>query len=96
MYLNFENKTCLFENSPFFNLIVHLTIEMFPLFDGLLSWQSDYEKRNWLFFPHILFRLEIPPFVKARTVLEGIELKNEDKKEIKKVITVLEVKNLTL
>lgn len=53
-------------------------------------------KRNWLFSPNILFRLQIPPFVKARTVLEGTELENENKKEIKKVITVLEAKNLTL
>jgi len=49
-----------------------------------------------LFSPHIVFRLQIPPFVKARTVLEGIEPKNEDKKEIKEVSTVLDVKNLTL
>lgn len=44
------------------------------------------------FFPPILFRLQIPPFVKARTVLEGLVPKDEDKKKI----TVVEVKEFDL
>lgn len=48
------------------------------------------------FPPPILFRLQIPPFVKARTVLEGLVLKDEDKKEVKKEITVVEVKEFDL
>ncbi|KTG45451.1 hypothetical protein cypCar_00008257 [Cyprinus carpio] len=35
-------------------------------------------------------KLQIPPFVKARTVLEGLVLKDEDKNKVKKEITVLE------
>lgn len=46
--------------------------------------------------PPILFRLQIPPFVKARTVLEGLVLKDEDKNKVKKEITVVEVKESDL
>lgn len=87
---------CLVEKSPINWLNYTLNHGNFPLFDDLLSWQSDYEKMNQLFSPHIILRLQIPPFVKARTVLEGIEQKDEDKKEIKKKIAVLEVNNRTI
>ncbi len=48
-------------------------------------------KSNDFILP-ILFRLQIPPFVKARTVLEGLVPKDEDKKKIK----VVEVKEFDL
>lgn len=73
------------------NVLSNLSDKAFdkPICEALLNQKYFNGIGNYL-RAEILFRLQIPPFVKARTVLEGIELKNENKKEIKKVITVLE------
>lgn len=73
------------------NVLSNLSDKAFdkPICEALLNQKYFNGIGNYL-RAEILFRLQIPPFAKARTVLEGIELKVEDKKEIKKMITVLE------
>lgn len=44
------------------------------------------EKWNSLFLTHF-FRSQIPPFVNARTVLQGLEPKDDDKKKVKTEMT---------
>ncbi|XP_056120883.1 endonuclease 8-like 1 isoform X2 [Rhinichthys klamathensis goyatoka] len=67
------------------NVLSNLSDKAFdkPICEALLNQKYFNGIGNYL-RAEILFRLQIPPFVKARTVLEGIELKIEDKKEIKK------------
>ncbi|XP_048013776.1 endonuclease 8-like 1 [Megalobrama amblycephala] len=67
------------------NVLSNLSDKAFdkPICEALLNQKYFNGIGNYL-RAEILFRLQIPPFTKARTVLEGIELKEEDKKEIKK------------
>ncbi|XP_067291879.1 endonuclease 8-like 1 [Pseudorasbora parva] len=73
------------------NVLSNLSDKAFdkPICEALLNQKYFNGIGNYL-RAEILFRLQIPPFAKARTVLEGIELKDKDKKKIKKEITVLE------
>ncbi|KAK7121330.1 hypothetical protein R3I93_022427 [Phoxinus phoxinus] len=67
------------------NVLSNLSDKAFdkPICEALLNQKYFNGIGNYL-RAEILFRLQIPPFVKARTVLEGIEIINEDKKEVKK------------
>ncbi|XP_067235374.1 endonuclease 8-like 1 [Chanodichthys erythropterus] len=67
------------------NVLSNLSDKAFdkPICEALLNQKYFNGIGNYL-RAEILFRLQIPPFTKARMVLEGIELKDEDKKEIKK------------
>ncbi|XP_051739392.1 endonuclease 8-like 1 isoform X8 [Ctenopharyngodon idella] len=69
------------------NVLSNLSDKAFdkPICEALLNQKYFNGIGNYL-RAEILFRLQIPPFTKARTILEGIELKDEDKKNIKKTI----------
>ncbi|XP_043084292.1 endonuclease 8-like 1 [Puntigrus tetrazona] len=73
------------------NVISNLGDKTFdkPICEALLNQKYFNGIGNYL-RAEILFRLQIPPFVKARTVLEGLVLKHEDKKKVKMEITVAE------
>ncbi|KAK2867340.1 hypothetical protein Q8A67_025457 [Cirrhinus molitorella] len=73
------------------NVLSHLSDRAFdkPICEVLLNQKYFNGIGNYL-RSEIMFRLQIPPFVKARTVLEGLVLKDEDKKKVKKKIEVVE------
>ncbi|XP_016145763.1 endonuclease 8-like 1 isoform X1 [Sinocyclocheilus grahami] len=73
------------------NVLSNLSDKTFdkPICEALLNQKYFNGIGNYL-RAEILFRLQIPPFVKARTVLEGLVLKDEDKNKVKKEITVVE------
>lgn len=73
------------------NVLSNLSDKTFdkPICEVLLNQKYFNGIGNYL-RAEILFRLQIPPFVKARTVLEGLELNDEDKNKVKKEITVVE------
>lgn len=65
------------------NVLSNLSDKAFdkPICEALLNQKYFNGIGNYL-RAEILFRLQIPPFEKARTVLERLELKDEDKKEV--------------
>lgn len=78
------------------NVLSHLSDRAFdrPICEVLLNQKYFNGIGNYL-RAEILFRLNIPPFVKARTVLEGLQthLSDEDRKSVVKVeVTDTEVK----
>ncbi|XP_023998583.1 endonuclease 8-like 1 isoform X1 [Salvelinus sp. IW2-2015] len=78
------------------NVLSHLADRAFdrPICEALLNQKYFNGIGNYL-RAEILFRLNIPPFVKARTVLEGLQthLSDEDRKSVvKEEVTDTEVK----
>ncbi|XP_056307640.1 endonuclease 8-like 1 [Danio aesculapii] len=78
------------------NVLSNLTDKAFdkPICEALLNQKYFNGIGNYL-RAEILFRLQIRPFEKARTVLEGLELKDDDKKKVKKEISVAETTDTT-
>ncbi|XP_064846303.1 endonuclease 8-like 1 isoform X2 [Oncorhynchus masou masou] len=78
------------------NVLSHLSDRAFdrPICEVLLNQKYFNGIGNYL-RAEILFRLNIPPFVKARTVLEGLQthLSDEDRKSVVKVEVKEEVTN---
>ncbi|XP_014025913.1 endonuclease 8-like 1 isoform X2 [Salmo salar] len=70
------------------NVLSHMSDRAFdrPICEALLNQKYFNGVGNYL-RAEILFRLNIPPFVKARTVLEGLQthLSDEDRKSVVKV-----------
>ncbi|XP_066524178.1 endonuclease 8-like 1 [Hoplias malabaricus] len=66
------------------NVLSNLSDKAFnrPICEALLNQKYFNGIGNYL-RAEILYRMKIPPFVKARTVLEGLAAKNEDTKEVK-------------
>ncbi|XP_051979045.1 endonuclease 8-like 1 [Xyrauchen texanus] len=73
------------------NVLSNLSDKAFdrPICETLLNQKYFNGIGNYL-RAEILYRLRIPPFVKARTVLEGLEPEDEEKKIVKQEITVSE------
>ncbi|XP_051548847.1 endonuclease 8-like 1 [Myxocyprinus asiaticus] len=73
------------------NVLSNLSDKAFdrPICETLLNQKYFNGIGNYL-RAEILYRLRIPPFVKARTVLEGLEPVDEEKKKVKKEMTVSE------
>ncbi|CAB1331753.1 unnamed protein product [Coregonus sp. 'balchen'] len=78
------------DGNPEENVLSHLSDRVFdrPICEVLLNQKYFNGIGNYL-RAEILFRLNIPPFVKARTVLEGLQthLSEEDQKSVVKVET---------
>ncbi|KAI4872188.1 hypothetical protein NFI96_031030 [Prochilodus magdalenae] len=68
------------------NVLSNLSDKAFdkPICEALLNQKYFNGIGNYL-RAEILFRLNIPPFVKARSVLEGLVIKDEDTKEVKEI-----------
>ncbi|XP_056596369.1 endonuclease 8-like 1 [Triplophysa dalaica] len=73
------------------NVLSNLSDKAFdrPICEVLLNQKYFNGVGNYL-RAEILYRSQIPPFVNARTVLQGLELKDEDKKKVKAEISITE------
>ncbi|KAI7811879.1 endonuclease 8-like 1 [Triplophysa rosa] len=73
------------------NVLSNLSDKAFdrPICEALLNQKYFNGVGNYL-RAEILYRSRIPPFVNARTVLQGLELKDEDKKKVKAETAITE------